>query len=72
MPVQRGLRGVGRRLSPQRLDQPLARHDLLAMQEQHRKQRPLLRARRGEVAATVDDPELTEDLELHSADCLTR
>ena len=30
-----------------------------------RKQRALLRARRGEIAATVDDPERTEDLELH-------
>ena len=71
MPVQRGLHGVGWRL-PTAPRSALARHDLLAVQEQHRKQRALLRARRGEVAATVDDLELTEDLELHSADCLTR
>ena len=65
MPVQRGLRRAGGRLSPKGVDELLPRHDLLAMQEQHRKQRALLRARRGEIAATVDDPERTEDLELH-------
>jgi hypothetical protein len=35
------------------------------MQEQHREQRPLLRARRGHIAATLDNPQRTKQLELH-------
>ena len=70
--MQRGLRGFRRLLSPQRLDQLSAGHDLLAMQEQHREQRPLLGARRGHIAATVDNPQRTKQLELHAPDCRTR
>ena len=62
--VQRGLRGSGRLLSPERLDQLRAGHDLLAMQEQHREQCPLLGARRGHVAAILDNPQRTKQLVL--------
>ena len=72
VPVQRGLRGSGRLLAPQRLDQLSAGHHLLAMQQQHREQRPLLGARRGHVAATLDDPQRTKQLVLHPPDCRTR
>jgi hypothetical protein len=66
MPVQRGLRRSRRLLSPQCLDQLGAAHDLLATQEQHREQRPLLGTRRGHIAATLDNPQRTKQLEFHS------
>ena len=70
--MQRGLRGSRRRLAPQRLDQLSAGHDLLAMQEQHREQRPLLGPRRGDVAATLDNPQRTKQLELHPVGIVAR
>jgi hypothetical protein len=42
------------------------------MEEQHREQRALLRPRGREVAITIDDPEGTEDLELHLRPILAR
>jgi hypothetical protein len=66
MPVQRSLCALGRLLSPQRVDQLSAGDDLLAVQEQHREQRPLLRARRRQLTVTVGDPKWTKQLELHS------
>ena len=37
-------RRVGRRLAPQLVDQPIQRHDLVRVQEEQRKNGPLLRA----------------------------
>jgi hypothetical protein len=67
VPVQRGLRGARRLLAPQRLDQLGARHDLAAAQEQQRQQRALLRARRGHIGVTFDNPQRTQQLEPHLA-----
>ncbi len=64
--VQRGLGGFRRLLPPQRLDQPDAGHHLLAMQEQHREQRPLFGTRGCHIAATLDNPQRPKQFELHA------
>ena len=63
--MQRGLRGPWRLLSPQRLDQLGARHQLAAAQEQQRQQRPLLGARRRHIGVTFENPQRTKQLKPH-------
>ena len=56
----------GRRLrSVQILDQPLAEHDLAAMEEQDREERPRSRSAEGDLAAAVADAQGSEDPKLH-------
>ena len=63
--MQGGLGAPRRLLSPQRLDQPTARHDLAAAQEQQGEQRPLLGARRGHIGVTFENPQRTKQLKPH-------
>src|SRR5215210_2676444 len=60
------LRSAGRRpLTPERLDQAVARDDLVRMQQQDCQQRPLLASRNYRRAPMVCDLERAEDAEVH-------
>jgi hypothetical protein len=67
--MERRERRSRRITAPERVDDPVARHDLVGMQKQQRQQRPLLRTWRREIATIGHDLEPAEDSEFHQADC---
>ena len=58
-------RGLGRPLAPEVVDQPVDGDELVRAQEQHREERPLLRASEGELTLRIDGLERPEEPELH-------
>jgi hypothetical protein len=65
MRLQGSRRGRRRPLAPQTINQPVSRHDLIAVQQQDRQQRPLLLAQRDR-PVTVPNLDRAEDPKLHT------
>ena len=63
--LKRLLGGVRRALLPQGVDQPVPRHDLIGMEEQHGEERPLLRAAEIERLPAGDHLQRAEDPKFH-------
>src|SRR5262249_33969001 len=63
--VEQALRAFGRSLAPQAVDEPVARDDLVRVQEQKRLQRALLRPAKGHRPAVNPDLDRAEHRELH-------
>jgi hypothetical protein len=52
--------------APQLVDQPVARHDLIRVQQENRQHGALLAARERKLPPVVADLERAEDAEIHS------
>jgi hypothetical protein len=63
--LQRRDAGSGRLDAPELIDQPVARDDLVRMQEQESEQRPLARAGERHLLPVAGDLQRPEDSELH-------
>jgi hypothetical protein len=61
--LERGNGGAGRLGAPDGVDQPVARHHLVRVQEQEREQGALLRCSQWERALLADDLDRAEDAE---------
>jgi hypothetical protein len=60
-------RGRRRPLAPEPVDQPIARHDLVGVQQEQREQRPLPSTRELDLSAFLDELQGPQDPELHLA-----
>ena len=68
--LQRRHAGGGRPVSPELVHQPVARDDLVRVQKQQRKQRPLARAAERQRPAVAGHLQRSKDPELHLVDAL--
>ena len=66
MDLQPFLRGRGRRGAPERVDQPVGRHDSVRVEHEGEEQRTLLLAAEVERSPVRDDFQRPKDPELHS------
>jgi hypothetical protein len=63
--AERRRAGRGRLLAPELVDQPVARDDLVRVEQEHREQRPLPRSRERKRATALEHLERTQDPKLH-------